>query len=177
MSALQLSSPPDFRYSGHETFPCRYTWLPKAVRNLNEDPELFANEDTAMVRLGVGKNMVRAIRFWADAAEVTDVSPDRQLRVSSFGKAVFGRGGYDQFLEDIRTLWLIHWKLSSSVSEPLFAWHYLLNHWHRPDFTTSEALAALANEAQRMSKKLSAAPPENGRKFWLNFILKRRSAR
>src|SRR5205823_12907053 len=37
-----------------------------------------------------------------------------------------------------------------------FAWHYLLNYWHRPDFTASEAMAALATEAQRMGKKLSA---------------------
>ncbi len=60
----------NYRFSGHETFPCRYAWLPKAVRGLREDPALFSNEDDAMVRLGVGKNMVRAIRFWADAAGV-----------------------------------------------------------------------------------------------------------
>lgn len=25
-----------YRFSGHETFPCRYTWLPKAVVALQE---------------------------------------------------------------------------------------------------------------------------------------------
>jgi hypothetical protein len=180
-----------YRFSGHETFPCRYTWLPKAVRNLRENPALFSDEDAAMVRLGVGKNMVRAIRFWADASEVIhNPKPKPQTReerrvqstqpmllekatgqygtgmktgnagadwvVSDFGNAVFGPKGHDQFLEDIKTLWLIHWKLSTSTPEPLFAWHYLLNFWHRPDFTRTEALAAFTHEAERLSKKLSA---------------------
>lgn len=131
-----------YRFSGHETFPCRYAWLPKAVRGLRENPALFANEDDAMVRLGVGKNMVRAIRFWAGAAEVAVPSDKNGVTVSEFGAALLGPGGYDEFLEDIRTLWLIHWKLSSSNTEPLFAWHHLLNFWHRPDFTASEVVFA-----------------------------------
>jgi hypothetical protein len=66
--AKAVEAPLNFRFSGHETFPCRYTWLPKAVRSLSGDASLFRSEDQAMVRLGVGKNMVRAIRFWSEAA-------------------------------------------------------------------------------------------------------------
>jgi hypothetical protein len=64
----------NYRISGHETFPCRYTWLPKAVRGLSKNPQLFSNEDQAMVDLGVGKNMVRAIRYWARAAGLVESS-------------------------------------------------------------------------------------------------------
>lgn len=46
----------NYRYSGHGTFPCRYTWLPKAVRNLST---LYKEDDDAMVQLGVGKNRVQ----------------------------------------------------------------------------------------------------------------------
>ncbi len=35
---------------------------------VEEKPDLFADEQQAMVDLGVGKNMVRAIRFWAQAS-------------------------------------------------------------------------------------------------------------
>lgn len=146
----------NYRYSGHETFPCRYTWLPKAARGLAANHELFSNEDAAMVDLGVGKNMVRAIRFWADAAGVTQIRKKQPgLDVSQFGKMIFGKGGRDQYLEDIRTLWLIHWKFSTNAEQPLFAWHYLLNFWHRPDFTRSEVLEALSQEAQRLGRNLS----------------------
>ena len=61
-----------YRISGHETFPCRYTWLPKAVRGVAKNPHLFADDDRAMVDLGVGKNMVRAIRYWAQATGVVE---------------------------------------------------------------------------------------------------------
>ena len=52
-----------YKYSGHGTFPCRYAWLPKAVLALKANPNLFSDVDEAMVELGVGKQMVRAIRF------------------------------------------------------------------------------------------------------------------
>ena len=53
-----------YRISGHESFPCRYAWLPKAVNRVLKKPDVFVDEQQAMVDLGVGKNMVRAIRFW-----------------------------------------------------------------------------------------------------------------
>jgi hypothetical protein len=152
----------NFRFSGHETFPCRYTWLPKAVGAISKNPRLFGDEDEAMVTLGVGKNMVRAIKFWADAAEVTVADPlSNNLYISDFGNSIFGPFGFDRFLEDIKTLWLIHWKLATNVDQPLFAWHFLLNGWHRPDFTRSEIIAAFEKESQRIAKTLSAVTLEN----------------
>ena len=152
----------NYRFSGHETFPCRYAWLPKAVRHLNSKPDLFSDEDDAMVKLGVGKNMVRAIRFWADAASVAHF--DKQtgaFHVSSFGNEVFGDCGHDEFLEDIKTLWLIHWKLSTNSEEPLFSWHHMLNYWHRSDFTSTEALLVFKQEADRLERRLSPVTLEH----------------
>ncbi|HEV2330617.1 MAG TPA: DUF4007 family protein [Verrucomicrobiae bacterium] len=152
----KIQSSGNFRFSGHETFPCRYTWLPKAVRGLTENAELFADEDAAMVALGVGKNMVRAIRFWVDASEVASTRQKHQgMEVSEFGNVIFGTRGRDQFLENLQTLWLVHWKISTNANQPLFAWHHLLNYWHRPDFSRSEVLVAFSQEAQRCGKSLS----------------------
>src|SRR5688572_16076290 len=108
----------NYRFSGHETFPCRYTWLPKAVLAIDGFNYLFQEEDEAMVRLGVGKNMVRAIRFWADASGVVAPKKDGGLVVSELGKAIFGQRGHDPFLEDIRSLWLIHWNFSTNTEQP-----------------------------------------------------------
>ena len=41
-----------YRISGHESFPCRYTWLPKAVRGLDRAPKFFSDEEKAMVDMG-----------------------------------------------------------------------------------------------------------------------------
>jgi hypothetical protein len=167
----------NFRFSGHETFPCRYTWLPKAVTHLQADSALFSEEDNAMVRLGVGKNMVRAIRFWADAAGVAVTSSTGCMDVTPIGKEIFGARGHDPFLEDIQTLWLLHWLLSSSRDEPLFAWNYLLNFWHRPDFTRSEALQVFDREAQRLGKKLSPVTLEHHFTTFLHTYLPTRGAK
>ena len=143
----------NYRFSGDATFPCRYTWLPKAVRNLSGET-LFQDDDAAMVRLGVGKNMVRAIRFWADVVGVLTLGVDGTPQVSSFGLQLLGESGHDPYLEDLQTLWLIHWKMSTN-SAPLFAWDYLLNSWHRPEFTRTEAVRAFTEEANRLGRRLS----------------------
>jgi hypothetical protein len=71
------------------------------------------------------------------------------------GTALLRDGGYDPYLEDIRTLWLIHWNISTHVEEPLFAWDFLLNNWSNPDLTRSAALSAFRKEASRQERQLS----------------------
>jgi hypothetical protein len=145
-----------FRISGHESFPCRYTWLPKAVRGLRENPKLFSDEAEAMVNLGVGKNMVHSIRFWSQVSGMTTVSARGGVPiVTELGQRVLGSNGLDPFLEDIRTLWLIHWNLSTDIEHPLLAWDFLLNRWQEPELAPSRALKALQQEAARQNDGLS----------------------
>ncbi|MGE0825237.1 MAG: DUF4007 family protein [Candidatus Binatia bacterium] len=151
----------NYRISGHETFPCRYAWLPKIVRGIAKNPQLFSNEDQAMVDLGVGKNMVRAIRFWAQAARVVELATrSRRYSLTPFGETVLGEDGIDPFLEDIRTLWLIHWNLSTDIENPLLAWDYLLNRWYEPEIVPGVVLKALHKEANLHDDKLSLATVE-----------------
>lgn len=146
-----------YRISGHETFPCRYTWLPKAVRGLAADRKLFGDEEQAMVALGVGKNMVRAIRFWSQVAGVaTTGAKSGGHSITEFGTTLLGERGLDPFLEDIRTLWLIHWNLSTDIENPLLAWDYLLNRWQEPELVPSAVLKALQKEAEKQDGRLSA---------------------
>ncbi len=151
----------DYRIAGHESFPCRYTWLPKAVRGLHDNPKLFSKEDDAMVALGVGKNMVRSIRFWSQAASMTNAGAkgDGHSR-TKLGEALLGERGLDPFLEDIRTLWLIHWNLSTNIESPLLAWDYLLNRWHEPELVPSAALKALQKEAEKHEGRFSVVTLE-----------------
>lgn len=145
------SMTPKPRFSGHETFPCRYAWLPKAVRAIGNDAARFADDKQAMVDLGLGKNMVRATRFWVQVSGMAAMKNGSYV-VSDLGKQVLGDRGHDQYLEDVRTLWLIHWQLSTHVEEPLFAWDFLLNRWSHPEVTKSAALKAFRNEANRLER-------------------------
>ena len=113
-----------------------------------------------MVRLGVGKNMVRAIRFWADATGVSCDDGKGNLEISSIGSQLLGDRGYDPFLEDVEDI-------VAATLEPCYecrtsvSWEYLLNRWHRSDFTRSEALQYLHEEAMRLDKNLSRVTLEN----------------
>lgn len=137
------------RFSGHESFACRYAWLPKAFRALSADSSTFLNEENAMVVLGVGKNMVRSMKFWVEVMGIATPKPDRSLEPTPFAHSVFARGGFDPYLEDTRTLWLLHWKIASRWQDPLFAWDFLFNKWPYPEFTRSEALAAFMRETRQ----------------------------
>lgn len=144
-----------FRYSGHESFACRYPWLPKAVAALQRDPHALEDDDDAMVALGVGKNMVRSIRFWIRAFGVIEPA-GVGYRLTPFGDGVFGAGGLDPYLEDPRTLWLLHWHVSSHRDDPLFAWDFVLSRWPKTEFSAAELVAAAArslpNDATRVSE-------------------------
>ncbi len=142
------------RYSGHEWFPCRYAWLPKAVRALHADPLALTDEEAAVERLGIGKNMVRALKFWATAMDVIAPAADGGYAVTPFGEALFGDGGLDPYLEDIRTLWLLHWHVATA-DDPLFAWDFLLNRWHRPEIVRSVVLPAFIREANSGARTYS----------------------
>lgn len=141
-----------FRFSGHESFVCRYAWLPKAIDILCRNAKVFADENEAMVLFGVGKNMVRSIRFWAEASGIMESHGQEGAFPTEFGQQVLGKNGHDPYLENVETLWLIHWKLSTQDREPLFAWHYLLNQWHEPEMTRSAVLASSRAELQSLDK-------------------------
>jgi len=131
------------------------------MRGLRENPGIFSEESDAMVGLGVGKNMVRSIRFWSLAAGMaTTASKGGEHLPTKIGATLLGQHGLDPFLEDIRTLWLIHWNLSTDIDNPLLAWDYLLNRWQEPELVPSAVLNALQKEVEKQAGRLSVATLE-----------------
>lgn len=105
-------------FARHESFHPRYGWLKKAVDAAAIDPSVFLHEE-AVVTLGVGKNMVRAIKYWGLATGVlatmsNPARPRMPLVVpTNFGLGLLGNDGYDPYCEDLSTLWALHWRLLS----------------------------------------------------------------
>jgi len=85
-----------YKFSGHQTFGFRYGWLEKGVGGVDECATLFSEPD-ALVRLGVGKNMVASIRHWCQVAQLVETNPEvprntgRYLRVTDTGRRLCGR--------------------------------------------------------------------------------------
>jgi hypothetical protein len=144
-----------YRVSGHESFPFRYAWLPKIIRLLGQDHVAFNDDETLMVELGLGKNMVRSARFWAQATGVINATRDG-VEITPFGHAILSEGGFDPYLEDINTLWLLHWQLSTNTTSPLLAWDILFNRWQEPEIISSLLVKRLENEVSRHYDKFSS---------------------
>ena len=146
MTGLRLGGDGDrASFSGPESFPLRYAWPKKCVDAVLRDPEVFS-ADEAMVTLGVGKNMVKSIRHWGLATRIIEVDPadtrGRSLRVSALGRLIFAEGGADPFLEDPRTLWLLHW-LICSHREKCTTWAWAFGVLDRQAFTREEMVREL----------------------------------
>jgi hypothetical protein len=132
--------------------------LEKAVRGVHDGPTLFSDDD-ALVRLGVGKNMVSSIRHWCQLSQIVETDPDverntgRHLRVTDLGRKLLLDDGWDPFLEDDASLWLIHWLV---VSNPEIgtAWKLLFSRYFRPDFTRRELIDFVAAFAEKESLKV-----------------------
>ena len=113
-----------YKFSGHQTFAFRYGWLEKGVSGVQKHSDIFTRDD-ALVLLGVGKNMVASIRHWCQVTQLIETDPNikgntgRQFRVTDIGQRLLLDSGWDPFLEDDASLWLIHWLLvSNQRSEP-----------------------------------------------------------
>ena len=141
-----------YRFSGHETFPFRYPWPLKGVRGLLRDPGLFFRED-AIVQLGVGKNMVASIRFWLEALGLAVIDGRaREGYPTELGRKLFGEGGWDPYLEDPATLWLLHWRLVESP-EIASTWSLVFSSWARSSFTRLELLDWLEEVAEEAANR------------------------
>ncbi len=142
-------------FARHETFCPRYSWLKKGFDGVLSDPGIFDRPD-AIELLGVGKNMVRSIRFWCMAFNITRPISDKKplrvaglMKVTSFGKKLFtDKTGWDPFAEDIGTLWLLHWQL---FTPPVIAtfWPLAMNGNVREIFSAKELTQAVGGRIRQ----------------------------
>lgn len=151
----QTSPTRKYKFSGHQTFPFRHGWLEKGVRATDECATVFAEED-ALVRLGVGKNMVDSIKHWCTVTQLIEELPQPgspAFRVSDIGRKLLFE--WDPFLEDDASLWLIHWLL---VTNPRIGttWQLLFGEFFRPDFSKGELVEYVLSFAAKHSLRANA---------------------
>jgi len=113
-------------YARHQTFHLRAGWLAKAIESLrsNGNNRIFTRPDAA-AELGIGKNMVQALRFWVKAAGLVEVKRNGDIELSPFGHLV---REYDPFFELDLSWWLIHTYIVAQQSDAT-AWYFLFNEY------------------------------------------------
>ena len=147
MRLVEAASP---TFAKHETFHPRYGWFRKAYKAAADNPYVFTQEN-APVELGVGKNMVRAIRFWGLAAKLIvddPKAPNRRAKgcvPTRIGHAIFNESGWDPYMEDPGTLWLLHWLLLAPQSR-LPVWWLAFNEFAAIEFSDDDLEIAISTQ-------------------------------
>ncbi|MBD2139326.1 DUF4007 family protein [Anabaena sp. FACHB-1237] len=136
-------------FANHETFHPRFGWLKKGFDAAKKNSGIFLQDD-APVRLGVGKNMVRSIRYWCTAFKIID----KNSLPTEFGEKLLGNDGWDPYLEDTASLWLLHWYLLKPTCEAA-AWYYIFNILRDVEFTREDILAGLKEYSQKLNKDVA----------------------
>jgi len=135
-------------FARHETFHPRFGWLKKGYDRTKQDPAIFLQQD-APVTLGVGKNMVNAIRYWTQAFKLIEEAGESESKgteylPSDFGLNLLDDNGWDPYLENLGSLWLLHWYLVKPVSIAA-TWYFAFNAFSHIEFNSDEFLKELSD--------------------------------
>ena len=100
-----MSSKAKYTFSGHESFFCKALWLKKGYDFVKAEKKF--SDETSVVDLGVGKNMVASIKYWMRAFGM--LKDDELTKLANL--ILNTDDGYDPYLEDLGTAWLLHYLL------------------------------------------------------------------
>lgn len=104
----------NYSFSGHESFACKSLWLKKGYDFVVRERDF--NAPDAVIHLGVGKNMVSSIRYWLKVCDIYDNG-----KITPLGHYFFDdQNGKDPYLEDLATLWLLHFNLVFNAHASLY---------------------------------------------------------
>ncbi|WP_342548092.1 DUF4007 family protein [Paenibacillus sp. FSL P2-0089] len=126
------------KFGHHQSFYLRVNWLAKAFKMCDEDSRFFYS-DLGFERIGLGKNMVKALRYWVVATTVMQEVKDNELgpvhALTPFGEIVKAN---DRFIRLPLTSTALHCLLASN-REQATTWYWFFNEYGNRS-STNEAL-------------------------------------
>lgn len=137
-----------YTFSGHESFPCKTLWLKKGYDFVKAEKDFNAPE--AVVDLGVGKNMVAAVRYWYKAFGLNKDAETGWIADYIFKSDM----GKDPYMEDLGTLWLLHFLLIYSGEASLYKMFFV-------DFQKERRLFDREQVVSFVKRKMIEAGKEN----------------
>ncbi|MBR3571767.1 MAG: DUF4007 family protein [Bacteroidales bacterium] len=135
-------------FSGHESFPCKTLWIKKGYDFVKAEKDFNAPE--AVVDLGVGKNMVAAVRYWYKAFGLNKDAETGWIADYIFKSDM----GKDPYMEDLGTLWLLHFLLIYSGEASLYKMFFV-------DFQKERRLFDRGQVVSFVKRKMIEAGKEN----------------
>ncbi len=135
-----------YNFAGHETFHCRPFWLKKGYDFLEQKGRF--NDEDAVAYLGVGKNMVTAIRFWMTAFGMA-----KDSQATDLAHKLLADDGWDPYLEDIGSLWLLHYHLVKEQHNTIARIIFKELRDRSPEFNVHHYTSFVSNEGIKANPK------------------------
>lgn len=135
----------EMKFRAHDTFFIRKGWISKGMRYVDKSHgEVFIDKkENPMDVLGIGANMVKALRYWLQAIGITEEpnSGKRIQKFTEFGQLVFE---HDKYIEELGTLYLLHYKLASN-QKLATSWYFFFNELGLSDFIKDDFVLHIGN--------------------------------
>ncbi|MCR5796543.1 MAG: DUF4007 family protein [Eubacterium sp.] len=144
------------KFRAHETFPIRKGWLSKGLKNIRETPDVFVSkEENPMDVLGIGANMVKALRYWLQATNLTTEpqSGRRDQSITPLGKIIYDN---DPYFEEIGSLWLVHYALATNEDNAT-SWYLFFNEFNALEFNEDDFYRSLRKYIMIRDEKMPSA--------------------
>lgn len=130
------------KFGHHQSFYLRVNWLSKAIKMTQMDPRFFFDE-FAFEKIGLGKNMVKSLRYWSVATsmfeEVKNDEKHLTHQLTPVGQLI---AQYDRFIRLPLTTAILHIELASNIEQATTTYWYF-NEFNSHIASNEEVLEAL----------------------------------
>jgi len=136
------------KFRAHESFFIRKGWLYKGLKNIAEKDDVFTSKDkNPMDTLGLGSNMVKSLRYWLQAVGLTteNKSGKRVQTKTALGELIWNN---DRYVEELGTLWLLHYELVKCREVLATSWYYFFNEFRFNEFSKNDFITSLGSWAK-----------------------------
>lgn len=130
------------KFRAHDTFFIRKGWLSKGMKYVQQNPCVFVDkEKNPMDVLGIGANMVKALRYWLQAVGLTEETAGRrrEQHFTELGSCIYA---HDRYLEETGTLCLLQYRLATNLHEAT-SWYCFFNCFTMHEFTKEDFVLQL----------------------------------
>ncbi|MEV5029601.1 DUF4007 family protein [Paenibacillus sp. LPE1-1-1.1] len=144
-------------YARHQSFYLRDKWFSKGLRSVEHDKRFFFNE-FAFEQIGLGKNMVEALKYWLLAFNVIEERSEEGQKahyLTELGELLYGN---DKLLQKNETLAILHYNLVQNANDQstVFQWYFNIykeTSVSKPDLLKSFVTWVGQNESKEISEK------------------------
>lgn len=123
------------KIKGHQSFHIRRGWIYKGLNEVRNDEFVFSRKDIVHTDLlGIGSNMVTALKYWLEALKLVDKKKEGSKTLivpSKIGELILEK---DPYLEEIETWQLLHYNLATNEDQAT-TWYWFFNEYKGNKFT------------------------------------------